>query len=1309
MTYNITPAYWEQAEWHNLMESLTDPAKYPEKIAVDHRFFEDCRKRLFVLEHEHAGNYDYSGREWGVHQNPPDQGANPGHKVHARKGTWTVSTWVPNTVHGFENYEETKYLPWNSWTSYSAGAFVSVGLRCYKSLSSYNEDNHPATNPAHWLDLGVLQGRWILWKNTINLTYNMCNDEMDPPFVGPPINIHPEENVWVTRQGCWQMVPNPNYYHDHSYNSAMKSIYSKYGKYVDFVWMDLYKECPPRHYLPQQTDPRRQYRPVIFNDTEDRYFQYKGKFAFDKDFITIPGSLGPVNTQWSRAYIDTGRTHPHFQWRDWYGMILYGSDGAGNQYTNYGGEAENSNLGVADEHTRNPKVCLGLQNRVEMTLSAGWFRYPADGNVSRNFVKRYAPYVSGSKIREGYIRRFYENDIWVLKECTEDDGSPSPGPYPVSWKYRSRDTFDSWSDYPDVNDELWGECEAGFELLKKKTGKYDWFFDRTYEYVPFPLIQEVEKHTFNDSEVSPHFNHVPSATQLKEEWDLVKSEGIFAGTWRPTWSNSLGRPSPFMRSKEMDMIDAPKDEDGNIEEDYVLQPPNYKDSWNPNHDPFEIDGHPGEYCEEGWTGGVIKYDDQWSGELPRTNQMPTLNYFDNKNIGISKTSKYTFRCVGNGAVAPEKWSSLTTYHVGDGVFVQYLAWERKYFVAKTENLNKDPQEYANTWEEVEEPLYLKLGWMVHLCKNTSERIDGDILPAFVLNLKYMEADNETIVTVSEDVGDYSKIAWNTEICERHDGCGASYEITDEVIDYEVAYYPTAELMLEIREVLELAKYKGINLALSKKYGYWHHRNDPDGRANTLVHMKWDDQSIEEGYNFYDDRGNGEVVNGGWYGGEVGVRSTAGTQAYDPGGPIPPYWDGAYNCQAYKATWVPPLKSLPSTILLKVRAEEVYEGWDEVDYGDTPFMVSFSQATVIGGTDLRNRLVPTFPAPPPFPDLEFYYKYAVLATNNKWMVARPSNLFPSQLMTQETGDYIEFTGIANLPFTVNTEKGSLILVVDWENVPESVFQPCPINHIDAPKTLAEDTFPPDPNPPAFHKRPVGRFEYIPLDYYPNDPAKESTQEAVKLWIDMNSCLCQDNEGSDPVKYRSKEEKENGSSSFSEWTTSNKMSKLARTLSISEAFGAVIFSYGTITHDGNTSILPLFHPNIKVGDKVFMSQYVITGKTYLPDPPSPNEHHYKYITIHTVTSIDGAIPTTTITPRWHGETGLQRGVSIGLLDHYEDTDKWNLNEPVKEYKYSIQAKDSAIPINNEGEISDEFKPIEPAKFPGDVLEEYITSGT
>ena len=187
----------------------------------------------------------------------------------------------------------------------------------------------------------------------------------------------------------------------------------------------------PALYYPAQTDPKEQTVPLIYNDTQQKDFDFGAKVAFDHECITVASALGAVFDVWDRwIWDEISETAKQ-------GKLINGGklEWTGNQYAHTMFSPQDNSISILTETSGwsyNPKICGALQPKIEIILSCGGFRLPADSTYIANF------------------RTFY---------------GVSAG---------QEDKSDAWDDYPPVNDDKWGENESGFELFLKKRGYYDW-------------------------------------------------------------------------------------------------------------------------------------------------------------------------------------------------------------------------------------------------------------------------------------------------------------------------------------------------------------------------------------------------------------------------------------------------------------------------------------------------------------------------------------------------------------------------------------------------------------------------------------------------------------------------------------------------------------------------------------------------------------------------------------------------------------------------------------------------------------------
>jgi hypothetical protein len=1127
--------YFLQADWPKLKAFIaakianTADVLFPYGIAIDHLYFEDLRKIIWMLEHQDAGNYDDSALDWNNVALPAYTEQNP---IYKYAGDWEVTTF--DTSHGLGTYD-------------------------------------PATQS--W------SGRWLRWRNTRDLYNHDVYITKAPPFSGPPTNIHTADNVWVTSNANWELAPSPNYYHDWDVNFPGKAHYIDIVTYEGVEIARDERYCPASKFYPKQTDPKEQLQNAIYTDTQLKDYRFGAKVAFDHYAISNPGAMGAVFSAWNRWAWDS-IAEAVFQKRWGYGN--YGGVFYGNQYANTRNQPQDNAPSVDGvDWTLNSKCGDALQPKIELILSYGGFRLLADATYEANF-----------KIFNSWAER-------------ESPLSPSD----------AVDTDPSWNQYPNVEDELWGENESGFELLLKKRGSYDWYFDTAFPYIPSQFGYWAAKTEHGQNGGSPPDFGLPEGSSWKKEWGCTSdAANPLIGTWRRTWHNSLGRVSPFMRSGGMG------------------EPTHRKDTW--------------AHATRIPTYGVA--DDRWYGA--RTNQMPILSDFDNQDASITKISDYEFTVSGD----------------------------------KTADL--------------------KIGWMIHLCDTTDAALEY-VLPAYALSVQY-DGTNTKIVC-SELIGDYTKICWNKEISQRHDGINASWKIIAGVMSYKIYYYPTAELMLEMKELLETINVADAYVLTDYRWITGEENEGAPGMVTALV--SFSDEDLTSGYDRYGDDG----VGGAWsahctfssYLSRIYTEVILKQYLYDGAW----VWGDAplgkwYQAFAMKMQWFVTgtltedqeekvLAACPKTILVPFAIPEIIEGQPGGPQ-------RFSQYASSGGITITNYLVP---APGTG---KVHYVYGPMEVNGKWYVFAPQNLFPSlKLYFEEPYIAKSEVGSAEIYFSVNTARRYAV-VLDWDLTPESVWERSFLGHRVAPVTPKKDTKPPRPDPPVFHLNPQAIFTYVPKVGTYGEEGYEPPR--FELGTSADIVLCEDLEGSDPVKYQTvcNEDEDLSSSWLSVRATYKKEEDIAiETFNLTGLHrNYVAADEKKLFHDGEASdfeaddIVQLaLTPDVDGIYTVLSSGSLTssgdwTASAYDAGTIVKYTDDKYYIAIDDALSSDEPTIATTI---WK-ETGIGAyvvllssiitagaaditGIIINLTRIYTPAD-WTAETPYNTYTFSPRAKDSASPTEN-----------------------------
>jgi len=492
--------YWEKADWWKAYTSVRKlytaddnlfDYHYPTKFEIDHRFYEDLRKRLWLLQYQSAGHYDYFTRK----ENDPED----------------------------KNY---LYEPYDLDSEEDE-------TEIYKQIGAWKVSTYDT------------RYGWLLWFNFNELTKGEAAENCPPPA-----NIHPSDNEWITKNDLWQLEANPNKYYQFDYNAPHKLIQYSVDNGDQTVPADptisLYMD-KASGVFPQQTDPMEQ-RPYInfTNRNNTKKPDYKHKLAYDEMFVTDKGNLGPVFGCLSR-WIYSDQQSNAIRVDDF--RIRHNVIFDGNQYANAGGWKNNQpnqkSHGTNDTNWKyNPKNSLALQNQIEWTLSDINFRLPVTDLWEENFRLTYDLYDSSVTYDENDIVR--SGSVLYISLQDTNNESLSDTDWWSEYHLEENTKYDS---LPSVESEFWGENEAGFELflrlLEERTvedGRIDysndWYFDSNSPYVPKKICET-------------HIDWVGSGSYTTQEaYDLL-DHGTNIGTWRRTWgTRTFGRPSPYMCSSK---------------------------------------------------------------------------------------------------------------------------------------------------------------------------------------------------------------------------------------------------------------------------------------------------------------------------------------------------------------------------------------------------------------------------------------------------------------------------------------------------------------------------------------------------------------------------------------------------------------------------------------------------------------------------------------------------------------------------------------------------------------------------------------
>lgn len=885
----------------------------------------------------------------------------------------------------------------------------------------------------------------------------------------------------------FELSPSNNYLHDWSRNFPGNVRY--YDKQIDeggSVVADDEIDCHPSEFFPTQVDPAevnewiiRAYKETTFTTLSGQREPLFGKnkkinVKLNSKHFTDPDTLGAVfdANRW-RSSEKTGGGYNYF--RIGYTSTA-GLDFPGNQYTHFGGDVWRNCPMTTGNWRRNPKKPGGenagaLQNHAEIILSDSAIRLPFTETYKANWCRRYytdpaVPPVTNTVYYDsstGGLKK-YNGTAWVTVEPEYQSG---------------------WHSHPSISDESWGENEAGIEQLLATRAEYDWVFQFGNEYIPEGICYEAER-TYRGvygKTPAPELA-TPTAEECLTQWLCRKD-----GTWRRTFHYSLGR-KPFMRSIEM------------------LEPAHRKDTFTPGV--AEIDGIT-------WTCKTSPgLPAQWLGAY--TINTPLISDFDNEFLEIAP------------AVYGVAWAVNQAYIAGIAVQHEGVVYYTKQKITDVTNPPASNSQYApvklhlcevagnyvNNNEDNPYDVNLRRGWMVHLCKTTNQAISQDtneVRPAYILDLKYDSINDKTIITLSEtldyvdgettDTFDY--IGINRNISRRHDGYGAKYSFGDDsTIDYEILYECKPEMLIELYDLLNLAKYKEIappNLStkcLNCSSGYTNSAGGSVAAAwstalslvKTAAAIMDDPDNWPTEEDFSSDSGN---ILRTWRRVVIASKDiftqceASEYHTYNPN-LNPPRWihtsNGGAGCQifAFKlSNWEPPLKELPDKILIRFSFWVIRKS-NTADWPLSGVQNNFTQKC--GG--LTNRLSDDY-----FVN-EQYYGWMWGEISKGWHICKPEYWGSTHWQTEneklfETDDYGINWGCVQGMGSFDCEVSPTVkpvIIIDLETVAEDFYNDA-FYHVDAPRDLRDDTAPPRPKP--IHQfNPYTALKYIlPYDLEPDE--------------------------------------------------------------------------------------------------------------------------------------------------------------------------------------------------------------------------------
>lgn len=1158
----------------------------------------------------------------------------------------------------FDHFEDIRKWIWILWD-------IRRGTYYYNyEVDTFWRDEHN-----YVIHIGDVEVVWKghRWKNRIEIPKNGMLSIMEPPS-----DIHPSPGVWVTSNLAWEMVVDEDYYHNYDKNSPKKVIHTStrgsefdieygYTLILDQINQEGWKQ------LPRQLDPIENLKPIVYQDTGNLRWQRKGKVEIDRRYVTQPQSLGAVFTNFALCPLVNGhyvRTVDFIDWSlitpDPHICFVYG-----NQYAHDRNECGNFATGddLLPQYMNdpqqwywNPKMCDAYQNFVEAVVSKnGNFKLKVDSTYKENW------------------------SAWTGVEWSEEGYTDSDGRLYMC------------SEYADISDPWWGCNGSGFELLLKKIGHFDWYFDHKNPYIPTTFMEKMQEQADARG---------VSLNVIMHEWGLMDYDsqtGTYTsrikGTWRRTWKRSMGRVCSYVQVPG----------GGNFKEYFLMRPQEMgepdTDLWNGSKWPFGI----------------------FTTEVPTLDEGFTRRYTI-AAIENNYTSDNSILVIGEEVGSKFKAGSEVWIEDSNGqVWILYVisAWEKdgSTYVHVDEKLTGGPiavgdKIYVDDYlSDRHDPVQIeyKPEWNIDTQKYDYEKIWEYEIHHEILNdmfdvlklLKYIKLPNMSIikrmtaslpVRTSEDV-----------ICDLHAERAEEYGNFFRDIPWDGATIedpwgdnPGYEFDLILDGWGGALGYGAVQDSHGKREGEWVVDSRTGCLDGTAFAMKVVDSTSE--YNKYRVYSRGEEVlyNGKKY------RSIIDNNNNPPTG------------NGWISLWM--LSDTVTRVLVPCRWTDQEERWNYhmwQKYRDLPPVLcdgkdgnplmytvgNYAQKlSDVNGVEIESKILPKGTEDIPWK----YGEILCELDSDKWIEMVPQNQPPCALWYGYDGNFNPVSAhcwvgaiLANFGLLSNDFFGE----VDFDQIPERcwyrndkwynpVTDEIVLGYLDAVEPEVEppweDTEPPQPDPPGFNHTPEFSFR---------EEWEGGEHVGYYIVVGLVASLCEDLDGSNPVEYRVRVKDETGEY-LSEYEPFNWQTN--RAFYAKRITGTLPLSLGTEARtkaNGETWRTDMGNPNlvaIPISDtskinRLNYGTHVKIDSGILAGTHQIISYGEDYIEIFT-----GLYSYTAYT--FEDEIIKVLGATYGQSD-------WEI-DPYKEYGFAFQARDSQ---NNIGKESNYRKHEHlPSRLPIDLLE-------
>ena len=1063
------------------------------------------------------------------------------------------------------------------------------------------------------------------WKNSITIPPNGLLT-----IPNPPDNVHPEPGVWITSNAAWQMVVDEDYYHNYDRNSPKRYLTTddrgsmddpEFGPslILNIINQEGWKQ------LPRQLDPIENLPPIVYQDTGNVRWQRKSKVEFNRRYVTQPQSLGAVFTNMALTSTRSGNYLRTVDFINWdaitpnpYIRFVYG-----NQYahdSNQCGKAGPITDDILPQYLHddyqwywNPKVCDAYQNFAELIISInGSFKWPVDDDYRANWSA-------------------YFGTDWDPSSEHEENGDT----------YRCHE-------YAELHDPFWGCNGSALELVLKKMGRFDWYFDTKHPYIPTHFMAKMQKEAAENQE---------SLDEVMYRWGLMdySPESGYTpkikGTWRRTWKRSMGRVCSYNQSS-------------NQKEWFLLRPQEM-----------------GEPPTSLWRGG------KWPFGIFTTTMPVAEDGF---------TSKYTLAAIEHNSILVISDEVKSKFKPGSEVWIRDNN-EQLWIVYVLSAWEKN----GNTYVHIDEQLTggpVGVGNDIFVDEYLSDRHDP-VQIEYTPNNKIMEY--ELHYSILQDIFDafkylkYMKLPALTRIRRRIDVSPNSAGdpttpveqwVSDQLtyvfdqlanIDWEASNdsLPEGTNISDSWSATPPNIYQGTVVCDQIPGGYW--SLDPDWHdapSGTAYAFKLASSAFPWDDNVTYSRGQTVLHNGRTY------RSLADDNTAEPP-------DGHW---VYLWSITDMLKS----VLVAVRWHDQEEEW-AYDYWDQYGGLNWEPCDGKDGRPLLGHIQygpqslkglgwssDVVPQGTPTP---WKYGTVLASVNDGWIEFIPTSAGHGELRKFWHWDWELYTGHAEWKGGAHMAgfemlNDPLFGEIDWDRIPQrcwyrndkwhnTVTDETELGFIGAIEPPIEPPFedkePPQPNPPGFNHTPVFWFRRV---------FQDGQHVGYDIAVDLTATLCNDLEGSEPIQYRMRIKDENGQylTPFdpSNWQTNRVFYryKITETLPLEYGTSARAIAHGdtwrTDLNNPNRVAIPIAdtskinwldratHVTIASGPLAGTSQLLSYGDNYL----------------EIYTALYAWIPYT-----FENEIITVVGATYGQSD-------WEI-DPYKDYGFALQARDSQNNVSRE----------------------------